>query len=92
MANPFAYSENKSGLHGLVYDMIPVTPNDGADNVGSGNCAVGLFIQDGGTLKFNNVDGNTRTITVPDSFYLTCSVSRVWATGTAATNIHALVV
>lgn len=90
MSNPF---KNVGGhLHGLVYDMIEVTPNDGSDNVGTGNVAVGLYIESAGDVSFLNKDGSTRTVAVPDNFYLVCSVKRVKSTGTTASGIHALVV
>ena len=89
MANPF---EGVSGqLNGSVYDMVPVTPNDGADNLGAGNIAIGLYVTTGGAVSFHNKDGVTRTVTVPDNFYLICSIKRVLNTGTDATGIHALV-
>jgi hypothetical protein len=89
MANPF---EGVSGqLNGSVYDMVPVTPADGADNVGTGNVAIGLYVTTGGAVSFHNKDGVTRTVTVPDNFYLICSIKRVLSTGTDATGIHALV-
>ena len=91
MANPFIYT-NSPNQSGLVYDMIPVTPNDATDNVGAGNVAIGLYIETAGVVVFLNKDGNERTVTVPATFYLTCSVSRVKTTGTTATGIHALVV
>lgn len=91
MANPFVYT-NSPNQSGLVYDMVPVTPNDSTDNVGAGNVAIGLYIQTGGDIVILNKDGNERTVTVPDYFYLTCSVKRVKSTGTTATGIHALVV
>ena len=91
MANPFVYT-NSPNQSGLVYDMVPVTPADGSDNVGAGNVAIGLYIQTGGNVTFLNKDDNERTVTVPDNFYLTCSVKRVKSTGTTATGIHALVV
>lgn len=92
MANPFVYAGNSPNLTGLVYDMVPVTPNDSTDNVGAGNVALGLYIASGGTLVFLNKDGNERTVVVPDFHTLTCSVKRVKSTGTTATGIHALVV
>ena len=90
MGNPF--KGVGSHLHGMVYDLYPVTPNDSTDNVGTDNVAVGLYIETGGDVVFLNVDGNERTVNVPDYFYMTCSVKRVKATGTTATGIHALVV
>ena len=91
MANPFVYT-NSPNQSGLVYDMIPVTPNDSTDNVGAGNVAIGLYIETGGDVTFLNKDGNERTVSVIDNFYLVVSVKRVKATGTTATGIHALVV
>lgn len=90
MSNPFKGSPPQ--LHGMVYDMIPVIPNDGTDNVGTGNIAVGLYVTNAGDVSFENKDGATRTVTVPDNFYLVCSVKRVKATNTTASGIHALVV
>ena len=86
MSNPF---EGKRGhLNGSVIDMLPVTPNDSTDLSSVG---IGLYITVGGAVTFHNVDGVSRTVTVPDNFYLICSVKRVLATGTAATGIHALI-
>ena len=91
MANPFIY-ENAPNQSGLVIDMIEVTTSDSTNNVGSGNIAIGLYIETGGDVVFLNKDGNERTVTVPDFHTLTCSVKRVKSTGTTATGIHALVV
>lgn len=92
MANPFNFAGNNINQPGLVYDFIEVTPNDSTDNVGTGNVAIGLYIESAGTVVFLNKDGNERTVEVPDYFYLICSVKRVKATGTDATGIHAMVV
>lgn len=89
MANPF--HNRGPNEFGLVHDMIEVTNSDSTDNVGTGNIAVGLYIEVGGTVVFLNKDGNERTVVVPDNFYLTCSVKRVKSSGTTATGIHALV-
>lgn len=89
MGDPF---QGVSGqLNGSVYDMVPVTPNNNADNVGANNIAIGLYITVAGAVTFLNKDGTQRTVTVPDNFYLVCSISRVKSTGTTATGIHALV-
>lgn len=89
MSNPFKGAPPQ--LHGMVYDMIPVTPRDDQDNVGDGNIAIGLYVTAGGTVVFQNKDGTERTVIVPDNFYLVCSVKRVMSS-TTATGIHALVV
>ena len=93
MGNPFkGVGANQSGL---VYDLLPVTPNDGADNVGNGNVAIGLYIgttpEGGGTVAVNTVGGNTRTIPVAAGQYLVVGVERVLATGTTATDIFAAI-
>jgi hypothetical protein len=90
MSNPFQ-DRKREELNGSVTDMLPVTPADGADNVGTGNVAIGLYITGAGNVSFHNIDGTTRTIAVPDNFYLICSVKRVLATGTTATGIHAII-
>tara|TARA_R110002124_G_scaffold155109_2_gene322258 strand:+ start:600 stop:872 length:273 start_codon:yes stop_codon:yes gene_type:complete len=90
MSNPFKGVDGQ--LNGSVYDMIPVTTSDVADNVGTGNVAVGLYITVAGDVTFHNKYGTSRTVTVPANFYLICSVKRVLTTGTTATGIHAMVV
>ena len=86
MSNPF---EGKRGhLNGSVIDMLPVTPSDSTDLSSVG---IGLYITVGGAVNFHNVDGVSRTVTVPDNFYLICSVKRVLSTGTDSTGIHALI-
>ena len=91
MSDPFSYI-NKINATRLVYDLYPVTPNDSTDNVGTGNVAIGLYIETGGTVVYINKEGTERTVVVPDYFYLISSVARVKSTGTTATGIHALVV
>lgn len=88
-SNPF----NTLGTNptGLVRNWVEVTPNDSADNVGTGNVAIGLYIEVAGDVVFTDIDGNDNTVAVPANFYLTCSVKRVKSTGTTATGIFALV-
>lgn len=85
MNNPF--EGNRGHLNGSVVDMLPVTPNDGSD---LSQVAIGLYITVAGDVTFHNVDGVSRTITVPGNFYLICSVKRVLSTGTTSTGIHAM--
>jgi len=89
MSNPFNYLENNPT--GLIRNWVAVTPNDSADNVGTGNVAIGLYITVAGNVTFTDVDGDDVTVNVPANFYLTCSVARVKSTGTAATGIFALI-
>jgi hypothetical protein len=86
MNNPF--EGQRGNLNGSVTDMLPVTPSDGSDLASVG---IGLYVTGAGDVTFHTVDGVSRTITVPDNFYLICSVKRVLSTGTDATGIHALI-
>ena len=90
-ANPF--KGVGANLTGTVVDMAPVTPNDSLDTApfDGGVVSIGLYITVGGAVKFTTARGEDRTITVPSNFYLVCSCKRVFATGTTATGIHALV-
>ena len=87
-ANPF--KGVGSNLTGAVVDMQPVTPSNGA-TFANGVVAIGLYITVGGAVKFKTARGEDRIVTVPDNFYLICSCQQVFATGTTATGIHALV-
>lgn len=96
MSNPFrGIGEN---LQGIPADMIPVTPNDSADNLGTdpangeANTAIGLYIETAGDVVFTTLRGDDRTVSVPANFYLVCGATRVKSTGTTATGIFALVV
>lgn len=89
MGNPFnTLSTNPTGL---VRKWVEVTPNDSTDNVGSGNVAIGLYIEGAGDVAFNDIDGDAVTVAVPANFYLVGSVTRVLSTGTTATGIFALI-
>lgn len=86
MTNPF---ENRvSSLSGPARDLLPVTPNDSVDLA---EVAVGLYVETGGTVSIVTVAGGTRSVAVPDFSVLPVGVTRVRATGTTATGIHALV-
>ena len=90
MPNPFALNLDTNPT-GLVRRWFEVTPNDGTDNVGTNNVAIGLYIETAGNVEFTDVDGNDNTVAVPANFYLTCSVARVKAASTTATGIFALI-
>jgi hypothetical protein len=89
MSNPFTFLQ--ANPTGLVRNWVSVTPNDSANNVGTDNVAIGLYITVAGDVVFTDVDGNDNTVTVPSNFYLNCSVARVKSTGTTATGIFALI-
>ena len=81
----FAFLQKQKGS---FEDFTIVAP---LDNLGAGNIAIGLYIEGEGNVTFHNKDGVSRTVAVPDNFYLICSIKRVLNTGTTATGIHALV-
>lgn len=86
MSNPF---EGRAlDLSGPASDLVPVTPNNGADLPVT---AVALYVETGGTVVFDSVAGMTRTVQVADFAILPVGTRRVRATGTTATGIHALV-
>ena len=89
-SNPFAKALSTNPT-GLVRNWVSVTPSDSTDNVGTNNVAIGLYVTVGGTISWIDYDGNTIATTVPSNFYVTSSVSRVKATGTAATGIFSLI-
>jgi hypothetical protein len=92
MSNPFSY-QNQINTTGLIKDMVPITLNDNADNVGTDNVAVGLYNEGAGNITFITNEGTERVVAVPANFYLLCSIKRVKFTGTTVTGtLHALVV
>ncbi len=87
MTNPF---ENRtSSLSGPATDILPVTPNDGAD---LSEVAIALYIETGGTLSVITARGGARSVTVADKSILPVGVRKVNATGTSAVGIHAMVI
>lgn len=86
MTNPF--TSRTPSLNGPATDIRPVTPNDSADLA---DVALGLYVETGGTLAFVTASGDSRSVAVPDFAMLPVGASRVLATGTTATGIHALV-
>ncbi|WP_420585448.1 spike base protein, RCAP_Rcc01079 family [Ruegeria sp.] len=84
--NPF--TNRVSNLSGPARDIAPVTPSDATDLP---DVAIGLFVESGGALVITTVRGETRTVQVADFSILPVGVTRVHATGTTATGIHAMV-
>ncbi|MEL6769216.1 MAG: hypothetical protein AAFP17_18705 [Pseudomonadota bacterium] len=87
MDNPFAGRAGSPTGPGI--DYVPVTPNDITD---FDDVAVALYVETGGAVNFVSVKGGTRSVQLPNYGYLLCGVSRVNATGTTASGIHAIVV
>ena len=86
MTNPFA--DRSASIQGPARDLLPVTPDDNTDLT---SVAVALFVETGGTVSIVTVNGNTRVVTLPDFSLLPVGVTRVLATNTTASGIHALV-
>lgn len=84
------YAGRTPSLGGPATDIVPVTPSDGADLA---TPALALKIETGGTVKLRTPGGGatTRTVVVADGELLPVMATRVLATGTTATGIHALV-
>lgn len=75
-------------LSGSSGTAAAVTPNDSADLA---YIARGLYVGGAGTLKVTLEDGTNLTFgAVTAGSLLPIRVSRVWSTGTSATNIVAL--
>lgn len=86
MTNPFA--NRAASIQGPARDLLPVTPDNNTDLA---QVAVALFVETGGTVSIVTVNGNTRTVTLPDFSLLPVGATRVMATNTSASGIHALV-
>lgn len=84
--NPFAHRIRS--IHGPASDALSVTPDDASDIPMN---ASALYVETGGTVVVDTVAGETRTIAVADFSILPLGTTRVRATGTTATGIHALV-
>lgn len=74
-----------------------VTPNDTTDLSLSGgdfsNTASGAlpYVGTAGNIKVTMIGGQTVTfVNIPDGTFMPIQVTRIWATGTTATNILAL--
>ena len=89
MARPGFVAPPALGLDLPAHGAAAVTPNDSAD-LPSPGAARRLYIGGTGALKVTTVDGDTVTFAAVPVGIFDVSVSRVWATGTAATNIVAL--
>lgn len=86
MTNPF---ENRvPALSGPARDIAPVTPSDTADLP---DTAIALYAETGGAVTLTTVRGQIRTVQVADFSILPVGATRVHATGTTATGLHAMV-
>lgn len=84
MINPFDRILHV-GAPGRRY--LPVTPDD---SVALEAIATSLYVENGGVVKFVSVSGDDCTVNVPDHGWIFCGATRVYATGTTASGIHAV--
>lgn len=75
-------------LSGPALDIVPVVPSDGSL---LGEPAIGLYCEVGGDVVIDTITGTQRTVAVADMSILPVGVTRVYATGTTATGLHAMV-
>ena len=68
-----------------IYDVTP------SDSVDLDPPARSLFLGTAGDIKITTVEGTTATMVNHPAGYLVGEVTRVWATGTTADDINALV-
>ncbi|MCG7522708.1 hypothetical protein [Ruegeria sp. Ofav3-42] len=84
--NPF--TNRASSLSGPARDIVPVVTSDTADLA---DVAIGLYVETGGSVVLTTVGGETRTVQVASFSILPVGATRVHATGTTASGIHAMV-
>ncbi|MDP3339839.1 hypothetical protein [Frigidibacter sp.] len=87
MTNPF--KSRSPDLSGPANDILPVTPSD---SVNLPHVALALYVERGGFVSFVSERNQTRLVELADHSMLPVGASRVNATGTTATGIHALVI
>ena len=83
--NPFAHRTRS--IHGPTTDPLPITQNDATDLP---IVAIALNVETGGTVVLDTDAGETCAIVVSDFSILPLGTTRVRATDTTATGIHAL--
>ena len=84
--NPF--TNRVPSLSGPAHDIVPVVPSDSTD---LSDVAIGLYVETGGAVTVTTVRGESRTVQVADFSILPVGATRVLATGTTASGIHAMV-
>lgn len=85
MSDPF--DSHVSSLESPATIIQPVTPDDGADLATPSRA---LNVMQSGAVQVTTVGGTTATIYVAAGIGFPLRVRRVWATGTTATGITAM--
>ena len=84
MPNDFAYSDRTFSATGSA----TITPSDTDGKVAPVSAAIQVDVA--GAVRMTFADGTIDTLTLAASTPYPYQVIKVWATGTAATGIHAL--
>lgn len=83
-----SHSGRAAAANGPAIDMLPVTPDDTLDLP---HMAAALYAEVGGDVTIVTRTGAQRTVAVADMAILPVQVTRVLASGTTATGLHALI-
>ena len=84
---PDIFQKLAGGLDSPASRLLAVVPDDQAD---LSLASRALNVATTGTVKVTTVEGDTATVYVAAGIAFPVRASRVWATGTTATNIVAL--
>lgn len=82
-----AFANYTSGLESPATDLTETTPSDTQDLPHTSRA---INVGTGGTLRVTTVNGQTGTIHIVAGIAFPIRVTRIWQTGTTATDIVAL--
>ena len=82
-----AFAEFMTGLESPAIRAIDVTPSDTADLAEASRA---INVATSGSVRITTTGGTTATIQVAAGIAFPVRATRIWATGTTATNIVAL--
>ena len=85
MSDPF--NSHTPGLESPATVLVPVTPDDGADLPMP---ARAINVSGTGTIQVTTTGGTTATLYVAAGIGFPVRAQRIWATGTTATGITAM--
>ena len=84
---PDLFASFTSGLESPASQLASVTPSDTADLLQASRA---LNVAASGTVRITTVQGSTATVFVAAGIAFPVRAARVWATGTTATGIVAM--
>ena len=82
-----AFAQFNTGLESPAVRIWDVTPSDTAD---LSEASRAINVAQSGTVRMTTVEGTTATIFVAAGIAFPIRASRIWSTGTTATDIVAL--